>query len=46
MAGFNFSVPTSVSLAEADDSALVRVLDSALSVTGENDRWQVTSDGF
>lgn len=46
MADFNFSVLTPVPGAGADSSALTRVLDSALSATGEEDRWKVTGDGF
>ncbi len=46
MADFNFSVLTPTPRAEADNSALTRVLDSVLSTTGEKDRWEVQGDDF
>lgn len=46
MADFNFSVLTPAPRVEADDSALTRVLDGVLGVTGEKDHWEVTRDGF
>ncbi|HKR49234.1 MAG TPA: class IV lanthionine synthetase LanL [Pseudonocardiaceae bacterium] len=45
MADFSFSVLTPASRVEADDSALARVLDSALGATNEKNCWEVTKDG-
>jgi tRNA A-37 threonylcarbamoyl transferase component Bud32 len=45
MADFSFSVLTPKQRVEADDSTLARVLDSALSVAGEKDHWEVKADG-
>ncbi|MGH3832243.1 MAG: class IV lanthionine synthetase LanL [Pseudonocardiaceae bacterium] len=46
MADFNFGVLTPTPRVGVDGSALARVLDSALSATGEKERWEVTGDGF
>lgn len=46
MTDFNFSVLGPAPRVGVDGSALAQVLDSALSATGEKDRWEVTGDGF
>jgi hypothetical protein len=46
MADFHFSIFNPATWGEADHSALVGILDSALSGMGLTDRWKVTTDGF
>ena len=45
MPDFNFSIVTPAREGSADSSELTRVVDSALSTTGEKDRWEVTEEG-